>query len=358
MTDDLSPEQLKAIGTIERLLRLAARNNSPEEAASAQNKAQELMIAYNLDQVAVEANTGDTGKRSDEKLKGGHFEFERDLWREVAKLNFCIYMSITEIEKTWGMAPRERGRPDRGFVRQVIKEKRVRQHRIVGRTVNTRATRVMAEYLEQAVERILTEALIERFGEADALGKLYSTWANSFREGAIEVICEKIYDRAAERMSAERQKQEEQARAAREAGMDGVSTATAITISSFTKAEKEANEEFVDPGITERRARWAAQDADARAKRAAALAAADAAHTAWAAANPEAARLEEARARKLADEERKREERNAKRRTGYRYQPAPAYKGDWSARKVGRQRGQDVSIDRQADDNRAKAYLG
>ena len=41
-----------------------------------------------------------------------------------------------------------------------------------------------------------------------------------------------------------------------EAGMDGVSTSTAITIAGLTKSEKEANEEFLDPGITAKKAKW------------------------------------------------------------------------------------------------------
>ena len=51
--EEFSPEQLSALEKIEKLFRLAAKNTSPEEAATATAKAQELLTLYNLDSDSV-----------------------------------------------------------------------------------------------------------------------------------------------------------------------------------------------------------------------------------------------------------------------------------------------------------------
>lgn len=354
---ELSPEQVKVIGTIEKLLRLAGRNSNEAEATQAYNKAQQLMSDWNLDQAAVEENSGET-KRADEKLKGGHFEYQRDLWRQVSLLNFCLYFSMTEIERTYKRVLKDPKRPYAGFKKVVAKERRVRQHRVVGRVVNTRSTRVMAEYLEGAIDRIADEMLIERFGEEDAPKKRYSQWANSFREGMAERINEKIYDRRRDLMTAERNAAEEAQRKATEAGLAGVSTSTALTIASFSQAEKEANDEFLDPGITARRAAWKAEVAEKRARAAEIEADAQARYTRWAEANPVEAKLAADRQRRLEQQEAKREARNAARRTGRAYSAGPSYKGDYSAYKAGHQAGERVSINQQADRTKSAGAIG
>lgn len=355
---ELSPEQLKAIGTIEKLLRLAGRNTNEAEASAAAAKAQELMTLWNLDQAAVEDNTGET-KRADEKLKGGHFEYQRELWGEVAKLNFCLYFSMTVVEKTYKNVLKDKAAPHLGFKKVEASRKTVRQHRIVGRVVNTKSTRVMSEYLETTIDRITDAALVTRFGEEEAPKKRYSQWANSFREGMAERICEKIYDRRRDLMTAEREKAEEAARQATKAGMEGVSTSTAVTIAGFSQAEKDANDEFLEPGILEKRARWKAEIAAERAARAQAQAEAEAAYTRWAEANPIEAKLQADRARRLEEAEAKREARNAARRTGYgRYYREPQYKGDLSAKKAGYEAGDQVSINQQADRRKSSGAIG
>lgn len=50
----------KIIDRIQKLLALAANNNSPEEAASAASKAQELMLRHNLDMATVEVADEET----------------------------------------------------------------------------------------------------------------------------------------------------------------------------------------------------------------------------------------------------------------------------------------------------------
>ncbi len=357
----LSAEAQEAVAKIEKLLRLAARNPNEHEAAMATAKAQEMMAAWNLDQATIEENGGEAGKRADEKLKGGHYQFQRDLWSDVAELNFCLYFSITAVERKRKWIPNKTGT---GFLPSFT-ERRVRQHRVVGRVVNTRMTRVMAEYLEQTVERILSEALISRFGLEDADANKFSKWANSFREGMVERICEKIGKKRREFMAEERRKAEDAAQKARDAGFADVSTSTSMTVSSLTKAEKDANDEFLNPGILERRARWKSEEAQMRAEQARLDAEWEAEQAQWAIDNPEEAKRQADEEEKERRAEAKRRERNAQRResyyqnNGYRARSYGAtYKGDYAGRKAGYEAAAGVSIDQQAGHRSSAGAIG
>lgn len=352
---ELSAEALAIAPKIEKMLRLAQSSN-PHEAEVAMRRANELMEAYNLTQASVMENTGDN-RRVDEKLKGGHFQFQRDLWRDVAKLNFCLYFSLVVEEKTpAGFERKDPRRPEAGFKRK-YKIRRVRQHRIVGRVVNATTTRVMAQYLEQTVERMLAEWLIERYGAEEGPKLTYSQAANSWREGIIEGICGKLLERRRHLMREETRKAEEAKQKAAQTSMAGVSTSTALTISSMTESEWLENQEFLNPGYKAEKAAWDAQVAAERAARAEANRKADEAYTAWALANPIEAKLREDRARRERIAEEKREARNARRRTG-RESYGPAYKGDWAARKAGYQASARVSIDQQADRAKSSGEIG
>lgn len=93
MTDEeFSPEQLSALEKIEKLFRLAAKNTSPEEAATATAKAQELLTLYNLDSDSVGKTGASADQRREQKvIKGGMYAYQRTLWYQIAKLNFCMY---------------------------------------------------------------------------------------------------------------------------------------------------------------------------------------------------------------------------------------------------------------------------
>lgn len=342
---ELSAQQLEILPKIEKLLKIAGR--SPEEAEAYLAKAQELMNEYNLDMAAVEANSGDTGKRQDEKLKGGHYKFQRDLWESVAELNFCMYFNITELTRyrTWA-------RRDDGLgMKPVWKNRAHKVHRLVGRTVNVKGATILAQYLEQTVERLTEERLQERLPDQE-LGRsqLYGKWANSFREGIVERVCEKLYDRRREILREERQAAEDKAREAKERGFETATTGTGVTLAGLNEREKIANYDFLHG-----EGAWAkkkAREADDRARVAAYWAEVERKEAEWAAANPEAAA-------KQAEDERKREARNAKRRTGYSsYRSSgDSYKGDWSARRAGYAAGESVSIDFQADRNKSAGSL-
>jgi hypothetical protein len=322
--DELAPfdeEQQKVIGRVEKLLRLAARNPNPEEAAAATAKAQELLAAYNLDASMLSPDEDKSAVREKMKLKGGMYQYQRDLYRAVAQLNFCIYWTLMDV--SWV----ERNKVDKWTGEKVKRHmlSRTFQHYIVGRLVNTRSTRMMAEYLRQAIERLVNE----RYSNQQRWGKD----AVAYREGIADVVVNRLH---AKRMDMER----EEARKRREAAANsGVSTATALTLAAFSKQEHDANMDAIyGEGYSARRAAE-------RAERARLSKEAEEAYTKWAAANPEEARKEE--------QKREAERRKAQQRYKRRAWTAPTgrdARANASSYWEGRAVGETLSIDPQVSD--------
>lgn len=350
--NELSPEALEVAQKIEKLLRLASDKSNEHVAANAASKAAELMAAYNLSTAAIEQNTGDKGKRLEQKFKAGHKEWQRNLWRDVAKLNFCLHTVVNEVQPIWKTQA-----TNSGFKRVKVRDKFTPVHRIVGRIVNVKATQAMAQYLEHAIERLTIDECNERDIE------YYSTWANSFREGMAERICEKVYDRQIEQDRRQREEAETKAREAAARGRENTSMERALTLSDVRKSEEEANRDFLDPERHARRAKYEAEIAERRAREAKAKAEADAAWTKWCEDHPEEARKLYEKQQAEAEAERKRQEKNARRRaayvsTGYRYYREPKQKGDAHARRAGYERGESVSIDLQTEGGKTAGRIG
>lgn len=330
---DLSPEAQTAIRQVEKLLRMAAKHPTEAEGMAAAHKAQELLLKYNLDMATVERGS-DSGKREDAKMKGGLYHYQRDLWGAVAKLNFCLYWNQYVWDKTKVGKRRSRytGRVEKveggyNFV-----------HRVVGRVVNTTATRVMAEYLEQTIERLTRERLDNNGSQ------FFTRWAISYREGIAERVIEKIYDRRKDQLKKEQREQREAEKRAQEATAAPFSSATTLTISSYSKSEQEANYDMLyGEG-------WSARQAADRAERARAAAEAEALYTAWAKAHPEEVAVEAERIRK--------EARKSRWRGGTRdYKDRKADNRDYGAYKAGHEAGANVSIDQQAGQRKSAGAL-
>lgn len=224
---------------IVKLLKLAGNNPNSHESASAAAKAQEIMTQYNLDMGSIERKSGAADdKREKEAVEGGFYKYNRDLYAAVAALNFCMHW-IGE-----GMVPfdkenatnaqmrdwRNAGKPENFKTLRKI-------HQLIGRRVNVAATKVMASYLEQAVERILREEM-EAYNYGSNM--LYSKWAMSFREGAVANLVERIQEER-DRAEEERAKKAkaEKTRAAHPSAAP--STSTALTLTDYTKSEEIGN---------------------------------------------------------------------------------------------------------------------
>lgn len=325
MTDHIDfndPEIQKLLARVDKLLALAANNPNEAEAASAAAKAQDLLAAYQLDMSALELADGKKhGRREEKKLKGGLYQWQRDLWHNVAQLNFCLYWFIRGLRKGTNY-----------------------QHRLIGRTSNVVGTKLMAEYLEQAIERIARDHYDNN------PSRYFSKAGIAFREGMSARICQRLRDRRREQIEEDRRKAAEQkARASHPASAP--STSTALTVVDVTRTEHDANAEFeydLQNGPGEY-ARMMKLRVVYRAEQQAEQDAIEAERLAWIAANPEEhARREAAKAeqeRKDAEREARREARNAKRRKGTERPWKSGVRHDDYFE--GLERGDDVSLDQQ-----------
>lgn len=338
----MDEETRKAVDKIAKLFQLAEKNPNKEEAAAALAKGQELLAAYNLDMTTIEKNSGEHGKRLDERNIGGMYRYQRQLWQHIAELNFCMYWTMNVRVKP-GTPQAKRGR------------QWTHEHRLVGRQVNVIATKNMGSYLEGVIKRLC----IERMGDEGRDG-FYSSWAVAYREGIADAVMQKVRQRRRGQQEEEQRKADE---AAERAARAGVSVATALTIKGIEEAEEIANYDFLNgEGAWARRKQREEQHqkewAERRAREAAAEAEAEKLYAAWAKANPEEARKEEEKARRLA---RQKEHRDANRR--YSFRESKPSKADerrhsdayWS----GRDAGKSVSIDPQTGgDSAARRQIG
>lgn len=333
---ELNDEMQGVVDRIEKLLRLAAKNPNQAEAASAAAKAQQLLEAYNLDLATVEEKAGGKSKRTDEKMKGGLYHYQRGLYRAVAELNFCLYFCLQEWDsekkrplfiagsKYWGEKRRRSGSTKGGYVFR---------HRLVGKTVNVRSTQVMAEYLEQTIERLTRERLN---GEGS---QFFTKWAISFREGIAATVIEKLRARRRVVLTEARERARAAAEARARAGTAGASSGTAIDIAVLVDAETDANYDFLyGEG-------WSAEQVRKRAERARARAEAEKEYVEWAKANPEEAKKAEEKARK-------------ERRRSHSSRSRTEREPDWGAYSAGQDAGKNVGIDPQTDTRKSAGALG
>lgn len=274
----------KVTDRIRKLFALAARNPNEAEASLAAAKAQELLTAYNLDMSTVEQG-GNSGKREEARQSGGMYRYERELWQAVAELNFCLYFT----SRKW-MTRRAEKRDTEGFIVRPEKKFLGFQHRIVGRMVNTAATRVMGEYLQQTIERLCRERLHGDHGDK-AYTQFFTSWAVAFREGIADRVIEKLKERRSHLVKEEQRKADAAEKAARKAARAGVSTATTLTISNVIKSEHDANiDHLYGEGYSAKKAARLAEQARAEKE-------ADDAYAKWAKAHPAEAAKEAAKDR-------------------------------------------------------------
>lgn len=284
---------------VQKLLAKANGTDSEAEAATFTARAMEMLAAYNLDLSSLEQGGAGGGQREDARVRGGMYTFERELWEGVALLNFCMYFTTREISWTGQ--------------RHYSKRKIAFRHRFVGRVVNTTATRVMGQYIQGTIERLVQE----RF---PVNSQRFTREAVAYREGMAEAVLDKLNERRRAQQAQQDEQAERDRAAADRAARAGVSTATALTIRDVIKSEHEANYDFLHgegawAKKQERDKRWEEGWEKRQAARAAVEAAAEATHAAWAAAHPEEAAKEEKK--RLAAE--RAASRRADRRTGGRH---------------------------------------
>lgn len=313
---ELSEQDLVILERVKKLLAIAndARGNE-NQASVAAAKAHELLEKYNLD-MAMVGKTAKGKQRGYNNFKGGLYKWQRYLWEAVAHLNFCLY---------WSRKGNRRGA--------------TYEHRILGRQHNVIGAQVLADYLQQTVERLAQDMARER-----GLN-VFCKEMIAYREGMATRLCRRLNELRRQRLEEERHKQEEQA---------SKSTGTnLVSLSGLIQDEKDLNLDFVygcEPGTHARRRHEYAVEQRQRQEE----------FEKWKVENPEEyAKLQEQR-RKEDEEWRKREERNARRRKGTyreRAKTSEELRAEMPEFREGYDRGGDISLNQQVKDSDNRKVL-
>ena len=212
MTDNVDMDRV--IARIEKLLALANNNPNEAEAESAMRKAQELLEAYNLDMATIGAAKPDANKRDDKKRKGGLYSWQRKLWKSVAEMNFCYYLSVKGLAKGSQY-----------------------EHRLIGSHANVVATELMAQYLQDTIEK-----LAQQWAKDNSYKSVFVREAIAYREGMTARVTERLEAKRAQmvRDAKEEARKREEARAA------GTPTGTGLTIVDIISTEADFNNDYLN----------------------------------------------------------------------------------------------------------------
>jgi hypothetical protein len=158
----------KMIDKIRKLLALASSPNE-NEAAAANEKAQALLLEYNLsmsDVGTTEDEVGDEPITADVNGVTSAEPWRRPLANAIAQMYFCKYVYVTWHGKD--------------------------THTFIGTKVNAEVTKLMFDYLHETVNRLA------RAGARSVPKHEQSPYRVSFRAAATRRLCIRIYDRIQE----------------------------------------------------------------------------------------------------------------------------------------------------------------
>lgn len=203
------------IEKVRKLLALAKNNDNEHQAEAAANKARELLEAYNLDLAHINKDKHAFTPRDKQTLNGGLYSWQRDLWHMTAQLNFCKYWFI---------------RGTRAGTKY--------EHELLGSKVNVISTTIMAQYLQDAVERLARDWVKEnRPGSS-----IFIKEAIAYREGMTNRLVARMWQIRADRVKAE----EAKVKAERENNAaHGIFTENALVISDVINTEDDLNNDHV-----------------------------------------------------------------------------------------------------------------
>lgn len=317
---ELSAADIKILDRVKKMLAIAENDGATEaEASTAAAMAAEMLEAYNLDIAQIGHTAKGPQGREDKKRRGGLYKWQRYLWEAVAELNFCMYWSVKGTAKG-----------------------STYQHRILGAVHNVVGAEVLADYLQQTIERIAKEEARERGIN------VFKKEMIAFREGMATRLCQRLIDLRRERLREERRKAEEAAANQPEG------SGQALVLQSLIQDEDDLNNDYRfgrEPGTTAQRrrdmdARWEARKVERRQ---------------WELDNPEEAAIQKA-AKKAEDdaywkaEEKKERARERRReREGYREprsrkKTAEEKRRDLPEFREGVERGETISLNQQVDE--------
>jgi|KBSMisStandDraft_5_1062788.scaffolds.fasta_scaffold134591_3 Protein of unknown function (DUF2786). len=306
------------IEKVRKLMALANGNDNEHQAEAAANKARELLEAYNLDMASINKDTKSFTPRQDQKHRGGLYKWQRDLWNMVAILNFCKYSYY------------------RGLTAGSTYE-----HRLIGSKANVIGATIMAQYLQDTVDRLAKDWV-----KANRPGSsVFIKEAIAYREGVAERLGTRLWQLREEHLKEERAKRDAE-RARNKA--QGVNTENALTIMDVISSEEDFNADHAygyEPGTTARRRKERELREEAAQREADALLAKQAE---WDAAHPEEAAKRKERERKEYDA-RMKEAFEKMRRARPRQKTPEEERRSLHSFREGYSKGAEVSLDRQMD---------
>jgi len=212
----MTPEALEAINKVEKLLALARGNANENEAAVATEKAMQILAKYNLDMAVLSARKPADNARKDQTKGGGLYTWQRDLWKAVGALNMCVYFSI------------------KGLARGQKYE-----NRLVGSPVNVLAATIMAEYLQDTIER-----LAKQYAGEMGYRSVFVREMIAYREGMTARIVVKLQEERARRDEEDKRKREEETARQRHPGY--ASTGTALVLADVADNEADFNNDYIN----------------------------------------------------------------------------------------------------------------
>ena len=227
------------IEKVRKLLALSKNNDNEHQAEAAANKARELLEAYNLDMAVIGRETNSFAPRDKQILRGGLYKWQRDLWHMTAMLNFCRYSYY------------------RGLGAGTSYE-----HELIGSKVNVISTTIMAQYLQDTIERMAQEWVRgHRPGRS-----VFIKEAIAYREGMENRITMRMWAIREDRLREDKKKSEEEAARKKAAG---VYTRNALVLADVVSNEEDLNNDFIygHPPGTSARLRKAREDAREAASR-------------------------------------------------------------------------------------------
>lgn len=315
---DLSIEALAVIEKVKKLLALANGNANEHEAEAASTKAMDLLAAYNLSMAVIDRPSSD---RKDQKRKGGLYSWQRDLWKAVCELNFCMY---------WA---------DRGLVKGSSYE-----HRILGRQENVISAEVLADYLQHTIER-----LAQAWAKQNGYNSVFVREAIAYREGMADRLCSRLQRLRLDRLAEDERKQREANSRPSAPGLN------ALVLASVINSEQDLNTDYLngwEPGTAAaKRARSEAWYAEIRAKNEAERQARDAAELA----NPE---LKAARLAEEAREQARWDKKYGGRTYRERAPTAREQRSYLSSHTEGYRKADDIGLDKQVKTGDSTSRLG
>lgn len=195
---------------VQDLLSLSRQKDSVNEAATAFKQAQKLMEKYRISEAMLESLSAEEEEEIEKDIlysaNGTRLAWwKRNLARTLAKVNGCkTYSSKNRREK-------------------------VSLIMVVGEPGDASTVRYMYNYIANEIDRLTKTAAAER-------GSPGKTWCNSFRQGAVEVISERLIE------AHEEARQEALEGAEGSTALVKVSNAIAKLDLKFSDAEKWAQE--------------------------------------------------------------------------------------------------------------------